>query len=123
MVKRSEQLAALEKIARMKAERELKKFAAFSSHMLSAQHRSSALRAALEQSYHSAAPLSVSEARMANAQAGRAARDLRRSEHEIQRLMPKFEAARRDAAREFGRAEVLLSLTEKSKAPRASETF
>lgn len=110
MVTDRQMLAALERLARLKAERELQKFAAFSLHMTAARQRVDALQAALDQSYRSTAPLGLSEARMANAQAGRAARELRRADVELSRLKPRFEAARQDAAREFGRAEVLLEL-------------
>ena len=111
MVKESDKLAQLERIARIKAERELKRFAAFSLHMKQAQHRADAMRTALDQSYRSTAPLSVAEARIANAQAGRSARELNQAEIEVARMQPRFDAARRDAAREFGRAEVLLNLS------------
>lgn len=111
MAKDSDKLAQLERIARLKAERELKRFAAFSLHMKQAQHRADAMRTALDQSYRSTAPLSVAEARIANAQAGRSARELNQAETEVARMQPRFDAARRDAAREFGRAEVLLNLS------------
>lgn len=111
MVENAKKLAALERIARLRAERELKKFAAFSAHMNAARARVDSLQAVLEQSYSSTAPLSLPEARMANAQAGRAARELRRAGQELSRLEPRFDAAREQAAREFGRAEVLLNLT------------
>ncbi|WP_295044342.1 hypothetical protein [uncultured Paracoccus sp.] len=110
-MKDSDKLAQLERIARIKAERELKRFAAFSLHMKQAQTRVDAMRTALDQSYRSTAPLSVAEARIANAQAGRSARELHQAEAEVARMQPRFDAARRDAAREFGRAEVLLNLS------------
>jgi hypothetical protein len=118
VVKNSDKLAQLERIARIKAERELKRFAAFSLHMTQAQNHVGAMRTALDQSYRSTAPLSVAEARIANAQAGRSARELHQAEAEVARMLPRFDAARRDAAREFGRAEVLLTL---SAARRAEE--
>ena len=111
MVKDSDKLAQLERIARIKAERELKRFAAFSQHMTQMQNHANSMRTALDQSYRSDAPLSVAEARIANAQAGRSARELRQAEAEVARMLPRFDAARRDAAREFGRAEVLLTLS------------
>lgn len=110
-MKNSDKLAQLERIARIKAERELKRFAAFSLHMTQARTNAEAMRTALDQSYRSTAPLTVAEARIANAQAGRSARELRHAEAEVARMLPRFDAARRDAAREFGRAEVLLSLS------------
>ena len=112
-MKNSDKLAQLERIARIKAERELKRFAAFSLHMTQAQNHVGAMRTALDQSYRSTAPLSVAEARIANAQAGRSARELHQAEAEVARMLPRF-----DAAREFGRAEVLLTL---SAARRAEE--
>ena len=112
MVTQADKLAALERIARIKAERELKKFAAFSQHMGHARRQAEALRAAMDQCYRSTAPLSVAEARMANAQAGRSARELVRADRELAKLEPRFEAARQMAAREFGRAEVLLNLAQ-----------
>lgn len=110
MVNVVETLAALERIARIKAERELKRFAAFSLHMKQAHQQAEAMRAALEQSYRSANPLSVAEARGASAQAGRSARELGRALDDVARMQPGFEAARVTAAREFGRAEVLAHL-------------
>ena len=116
MTRESDKLAQLERIARIKAERELKRFAAFNLHMKQTQSHADAMRTALDQSYRSGAPLSVAEARIANAQAGRSARELRQAEAEVARMQPRFEAARRDAAREFGRAEVLLNLSEQRRA-------
>ena len=110
MVDKVKQLAQLERIARLRAERHLKHFAAFNTHMTIARQRVDALQVSLAQSYDSTAPLSLPEARIANAQAGRAARELRHADQEIQRLEPRFQEARQVAAREFGRAEVLLGL-------------
>ena len=123
MVSKTDKLAQLERLARIKADRELKRFAAFSLHMRQAQGQAEAMRMALDQSYRSLAPLSVAEARIANAQAGRSARDLRQAEQELARMQPRFEAARRDAAREFGRAEVLLTLAAQSRAKTDAERY
>lgn len=123
MVGKADTLAQLERIARIKAERELKRFAAFSLHMKHAQGQAEAMRTALDQSYRGLAPLSVAEARIASAQAGRSARELRQAEQELARMQPRFEAARRDAAREFGRAEVLLNLSAQSRAGTRGGTY
>lgn len=112
MVKDAGKLAALERIARLKADRELRKFAAFNQHMTAARQRVEQLQGVLEQSYRHHAPLSLPEARMANAQAGRAARELRVADRELERMKPRFEQARREAAREFGRAEALRELAQ-----------
>lgn len=108
-------ISELERLARLRADRELKKYAAFRAHVEAAQKVVSSARKAMEQSYRSTAPLTVSEARMANAQAGRSARDLRRAEMELQRMKPRFEQARLAAAREFGRAEALRDLAARAK--------
>lgn len=107
----SQPLAALGQIARLKAEQELKKLAAFRSHVLAAHQRADASRAAMQQSYAAAAPLSMAEARMANAQAGRAARELARAERDLRQMQPRFDLLRGQAAREFGRAEALAELS------------
>ena len=118
MVGDARKLALLERIARLKAERELKKFAAFNTHMVRAREKIETCQAALRQSYESDAPLSVAEARIANAQAARSAYELNRAFADIQRMTPRFERARAAAAREFGRAEVLLELSQKARRTR-----
>ncbi|MDO5704152.1 MAG: hypothetical protein Q4G49_03645 [Paracoccus sp. (in: a-proteobacteria)] len=110
MVKKIKQLQQLEKVARIKADLELRKFAAFNAHVTAARANIASLEAALQQSYRATAPLAVSEARMANAQAGRAAREIRKATADLERMMPRFEAARATASREFGRAEALYNL-------------
>lgn len=123
MVDRAKQLAALERIARLKADRELKKFAAFSEHVTVARREVEAAETALAQSYSCTAPLSVAEARMANAQAARLARDLRRADRALAKMMPRFEQARAEAARKFGRAEALLELARKERKPDGDTRF
>ncbi|MBW7055455.1 hypothetical protein KY389_01940 [Paracoccus bogoriensis] len=105
-------LSALERVARLRAEQELKKLAAFRRHVLAAHHQVEASRAAMAQSYAAQAPLSVAEARMANAQAGRAARDLARAQADLARMQPRFDQMRERAGRELGRAEVLSRMAE-----------
>lgn len=123
MVKVAAQLAALERIARIKAEQELKKFAAFSQHMTALRNRVAQSEHILEESYRSQAPLTVPESRMANAQAARAARDYQNAKREIQELLPRFEKIRQAAAREFGRAEVLRELTQQQRKEREKDQF
>ncbi|WP_282601871.1 hypothetical protein [Paracoccus sp. PARArs4] len=110
MVTRLDQLDQLERIARIRAERQLTAYAAFAAHVHAAQDRIGAARESLRQSYDSTAPLNVPEARTANAQAGRAAREVAHADQELRRILPRFEAVRQQAAREFGRAEVLARL-------------
>lgn len=107
------ELARLERIARLKSERELRKFAAINAHMVAAQQRVMMMRQMLEQSYRDQAPLSVSDMRIETAQAGRIARELWTAEQDAERLKPGFERIRQAAAQEFGRAEVLKELARK----------
>ena len=120
MVKSSRDLKKLEQVARLKAEIELKKFAAFSNHMTAARARVDSLQVALTQCYQSVAPLTLSDARIANAQAGRSARELDQAHAELARMQPRFDAARQVAAREFGRAEALYDLSIRLTKPRDS---
>lgn len=69
MVDSASRLGRLQRIARIKAEQELKKLAALAQHVEAARQRVDAARTALDQSYRSDAPLALGEARMANAQA------------------------------------------------------
>lgn len=123
MVSKIKQLQQLEQIARIKAERQLKSFAAFNAAMNVARARIDTLQATLAKSYDSAAPLTLPEARLANAQAGRAARELRHADQEMTRLMPRFQIARQQAAREFGRAEALLDLARDARDQLRKERF
>lgn len=121
MVKKAQELKRLEQVARLKAELELKKFAAFSAHVTAARERVEGARVALIQCYDAVAPLGVAEARAANAQAGRSARDIARAEAELARMMPRFDVARQAAAREFGRAEALYDLSLKALRPKPGQ--
>ena len=118
MVARETELAQLGKIARLKADRELKKFAAFRQHFDRAQQRVDGLQDDLARTYASEAPFTIPEARLASLQAARSARDLAQAVAELRRMQPKFDLARRAASREFGRAEVLKSLQETAIAER-----
>lgn len=108
--KKAEDLAKLERIARIKADLELKKFAAFNAHILAARSHVESLQVALTQCYDANAPLTLDEARMANVQAARSAREMMTAKAELARMLPRFELARKEAAEKFGRAEVLHDL-------------
>ncbi|MCQ0971057.1 hypothetical protein MLD63_11550 [Paracoccus sp. TK19116] len=110
-------LKALERLARIKADRELKKFAAFSLHVSAARARVEGFQTALLQAHQAASPLSLPEARAANAQAGRTARQLIQADAELARMLPRFEVARQQASRDFGRAEVLYALARRATKP------
>lgn len=111
MVAGGKKLADLERVARLISERELRQFSSLNNHVNATRKHVGNLRNLLEQSYRSDVPLSVAEARIANAQAGRAARELVRAERELDQMMPGFERARKKAALAFGRAEALRELS------------
>ena len=111
-----ERLAALERLARLRADRELRKFAAFREHMDGLEAQRGGFEASLLAGYRSDGPFSVAEARRSHAITRAVAIDLRRCEAEIVEMRPRFEAARQQAMREFGRAEILARLRDEGRA-------
>ncbi len=114
MVTRPDDLAALERLARLRADRELRQFAGFRQHMAGLQTRIATLEGEVLAGYPAGGGFSLAEARRSHAMTRAAAQDLRRAEDELLALRPRFEAARQQAMREFGRAEVLAHLRAKA---------
>ena len=112
----ADKLAALERLARLRADRELRKFAAFRDHMAGLEARRDGLEASLLAGYRTETAFSVVEARRSHALTRATALDLRRCEQEALELRPRFEAARKQALREFGRAEILARLRDEGRA-------
>ena len=110
MSRRAGQLAQLERLARLKADRELRRYAAFRAQSDAMQRELDDARACL--SAAAAAPTSESpnDWRMATARVGYHAGQLHRAEDALDRLRPGLDAARATAARAFGRAEALAEL-------------
>lgn len=105
-----EGLARLEQLARLRADRELRKFSSFRQHMTGLQARMATLEGEVLAGYPAEGAFSLAEARRSHAMTRAAAQDLRRNEEELIALRPRFELARQQAIREFGRAEVLAQL-------------
>lgn len=105
-------LAGLERIARLKSDLEMRRFAAFRAHVEAARARIGQIEHDLQALYQTDAPFSVAEARLVNALAGERSRALFTAECELERMLPGYEQARRAAAREFGRAEAVHGLRE-----------
>lgn len=103
-------LARLERVARLRADTELKRFAAFRRHVAGLRAESQRLEAELLAEAARGAPATVAEARMAHALTRHTAGERLAAEGEIDRLAPAFAAARLAAVREFGRAEVIAEL-------------
>lgn len=114
MSRKTETLAKLERVARLKSDLEMRRFSAFRNHLVAAQTRVELLGDELEAVYHSDKPFSIAEARLTNALAGEKSRALMQAEAELAHMMPGFEMARRSAARAFGRAEALKGLCKAS---------
>lgn len=106
----SEALAGLERIARLKADMEMRRLAAFRAHVEAARHRIGQLEAELEAIYRADRPFSIAEARLTNALAGERSRALLAAEEDLARILPGYELARQAAAREFGRGEAVHAL-------------
>lgn len=114
-------LAALERLARLRADRELRNFAAMRHRNTGLQTRIATLEAEVLAGYPAQGGFSLAEARRSHAMTRAAAQDLRRAEDELLTLRPQFEAARRQAMREFGRAEVLAHLRGQAVANRKAD--
>ncbi|WP_199258782.1 hypothetical protein [Paracoccus binzhouensis] len=112
MSREKQALAGLERIARLKADLELRRFAAFRAHVDAARQRIDQLGQALETLYGAETGFSIAEARLANLLAGERSRALLSAERDLERMLPGYEAARQAAAREFGRAEAVQALRE-----------
>lgn len=109
MSRRSQQLAALEKLSRLRADLELRRFSAYREQFAALQSRVEGMRADL--SAVAADPAAtVEDWRTTHALAGYRAAALIRGEAELERLRPGFEAVRRKAAVAFGRAEAMAAL-------------
>lgn len=114
MVRRNEKLAQLTRLAQLKSELELGRFAAFSSTLSAARQRIADCEGAVSRCYASTAPMSLVEARLASAEAGKMSRLAEEARQDLYKMLPRFEMARQRAAKEFGRATVLDNLSRQS---------
>ncbi|MDF3852712.1 hypothetical protein ACDP63_12965 [Paracoccus sp. P2] len=103
-------LAGLERIARLKADMEMRRLAAFRAHVEAIRHQIDRLEAELQAIYRTDQPFSVAEARLTNLLARERSRALLAAEEELARILPGYEQARQAAAREFGRGEAVQAL-------------
>ena len=110
MKKSAFQLEQLARLAQIRSDIELKRFAAFRAHVDSIATQRLNMREKLNAVYAQETSFSIAEARLANHEAGRFADGIARLDAELGRLRPGFNAARHRAVREFGRVQVLNSL-------------
>lgn len=118
MVGRADKLAELARLARLKSDLELKRFAAFHSNVDAARQRIARGEDAVGRFYDADAPLSLSDARLAGLEVARIAREAAQARQDLSRMLPRFEQARRDAMQAFGRANVLHDLSGRAGRPR-----
>lgn len=112
------QIAALVRVARLRSDMELKRFSAFRNHVAALDGRIAHLQDDLHRTAEGAvaawtddpdlgAPGRLQQARLAHALTRSVAAEREAALEERRKLTPRFEAARADALRAFGRAEVL----------------
>lgn len=107
MSRTTDRLEQLRQLAKLRSDMELRRFSAFRNHVTAMRDKIDGLQQDLAALYDVDAAFSVPEAQLVNAMAGDLARQMIRTETELQQMLPGFEAARQDAVREFGRADVL----------------
>ncbi len=110
----SHKLAALERVARLRSDMELRKFAAFRAHISALNMRIDTLRAALATGLAEDVSTDLTQMRTAAMRAGCDIRQLMDAQHELASLSDRFERSRNAAAREFGRARVVGQLRERA---------
>lgn len=104
------QLGQLERLARIKADRELRRFAAFRAQSQAMAAQINAARGDLAAAAAVPVPDLLTQWQMTTAIVGYHAHHLHRAEAEMERLRPGLDAARTAAALAFGRAEALAEL-------------
>ena len=112
MSKESDNLAKLARLAQIRSDLELKRFAAFRAHVTAVTTELQAHRDTLSDLYNRAESFSLEGARLANLDSGRLAQKINQLETELARLTPGFDQARHRAVQEFGRLQVLGSLSD-----------
>ena len=116
MVKKADKLDALARIANLKAELELRKYAAFRANMQVLQQRLDSLGRQIGAIHAQPAPQNVAQLRAMADQAHRLTQSLLRAEAEMSQLQPRFDAMRQQATAAWGRAEVLRKLADQTRA-------
>lgn len=112
MSRETDSLAGLARIARLKADLEMRRFAAFRAHVEVARARIGQLEDDLQALYRAEDAFSIPEARLVNALARDHSLALLGAERELERMLPGYEQARQVAARAFGRAEAVVGIRE-----------
>lgn len=103
-------LDQLARLAKIRSDAELKRFAAFRTQIDAVAAQKEAQQARLAASFAQSDAFTIAGARLANLEAGGLAREIGRLDSEFQRMKPGFDATRNSAMREFGRVQALQRL-------------
>lgn len=119
-------LKALQKLghlAQLKSDLEMRRFSAFRAHVDAAHARIAQAEAQLESLYQHSEAFSVSQMRLVNAMTMEQVRTLDREKDLLVQILPKYEVARQQAVREFGRAEVIKKIHADQKKERLAKAI
>lgn len=114
-----DQLSQLARVAQLKSDLELRRFAAFRAHVITARAQVDGIGNELSEASAQAAPQSLDDLRMLAAHIGLRTTDLMRAEADLANLTPRFDAARAQATRAFGRARALEQMAESAQSQKA----
>lgn len=118
MTGRADKLSRLARLAKIRSDMELKRFAAFRLQVETISAEKEAQRKRLAGSFAQPEAFTIAEARLANLEAGALARDIARLDDDLRRMKPGFDAARSAALREFGRVQALQKLSRRAREAR-----
>lgn len=110
MSRRTDQLGQLARLARIKADAELRRYSAYRAHADAMQRQVDSLRADLSEAIASPASNAPEQWRLTAALVAYRTGEAQRGEAALARMKPGLEAAHRAATRAFGRAEALVQL-------------
>lgn len=110
MSRRSDQLRALARLARMRADLELRRYAAYRAQADEMRRHVDTIRDELHAAMTTPAGDALDQWRLTTALVGYRAGRLHRAEDGLARMQPAMDAARKNATVAFGRAEALVQL-------------
>lgn len=113
MSDRVQKLKQLQDLARLRSDMEMRRFSAFRANVAAAKERISGLHQDLARLYEVPDEFTVANAKLTNALTIEKLHALEVEEQQLQHMMPGFEVARKAAAREFGRCEVIGQLRDR----------
>lgn len=110
MSRRTDQLGALARLARIRADADLRRYAAYRAQADAMQRQVEALRAELREAIATPAPAALDQWRLTTALVAYRTGAAQAGEGAVARMKPGLERARHAAALAFGRAEALAQL-------------